>query len=258
MYRLRLPPNFVFCLVATIEKRQRTQVWYVLGSKWWQLWKAYVRFDEQTPPAAAAATAPSPAAVATSRSPSNSSSMEEDGVLVKAEEDGLVVVAAEGGGESVTVKAENNEHRVAELSLDEGGGDGVSVTMKADQELAQRAGPGPINNQSLGEGRELREGMVSYFTFCRRACTCPGYMGLAGYLKRLKRPCFFAVVDRVRSGGSPTRAFTSHARLSDARLVHTALLSLETHVLPFFLRRDPCAVFFFCNFVRFGIACVQH
>ncbi|CAN0010192.1 unnamed protein product, partial [Ectocarpus sp. 8 AP-2014] len=77
------------------------QVWYVLGSKWWQLWRAFVRFDntkEPPPPAAAATESATP------------SSMDEDGVLVKAED-----VAG------VAVKADTNEHRVAELSLEEGG-----------------------------------------------------------------------------------------------------------------------------------------
>lgn len=140
-----------------------------MGSKWWQLWKAYVRYDEQE----ASPAAPPPAAAETGagapRSPSNSSSMDEDGVLVKAEEVGgagagagdLDVVAAEAS-ESVTVKAENNEHRVAELSLEEGGGFGGGTPAKVEPEASGRAGgPGPIDNGSLLEGRELREGMVS-------------------------------------------------------------------------------------------------
>ncbi|CAN0153654.1 unnamed protein product, partial [Ectocarpus sp. 4 AP-2014] len=75
-------------------------VWYVLGSKWWQLWRAFVRFDDTKEP-------PPSAAVTESATPS---SMDEDGVLVKAED-----VAG------VAVKADTNEHRVAELSLEEGG-----------------------------------------------------------------------------------------------------------------------------------------
>ncbi|CAN0143810.1 unnamed protein product, partial [Ectocarpus fasciculatus] len=78
------------------------QVWYVLGSKWWQLWRAFVRFDDEKEP-------PPPAAAETAE-PAAPSSMDEDGVLVKAED-----VAG------VVGKADTNEHRVAELSLEEGG-----------------------------------------------------------------------------------------------------------------------------------------
>ncbi|CAN0165338.1 unnamed protein product, partial [Scytosiphon promiscuus] len=109
------------------------QVWYVLGSKWWQLWQAYVRFGEQaaaepapTPPGGGDSLAPTPtagsappaaaaSAAADSRSNSNSSSMDEDGVMVKAEQE---------AGYGVVVKADANEHRVAGLSLEEEGARG--------------------------------------------------------------------------------------------------------------------------------------
>lgn len=96
--------------------------------------------------------------------------MDEDGVLVKAE-DGCCAGAGgvgtdndngNGNGskpEETNQKAATNEHRVAELSLDEGGGGGGIVAAAAGSE---RAGPGPIDNRTLGEGRELREGMVSH------------------------------------------------------------------------------------------------
>lgn len=135
--------------------------------------------------------------------------MDEDGVLVKAEEDGLVVVAAaaaaEGGSESVTVKAENNEHRVAELSLDEGngigGGIGGGEPAKVEPESPERAGPGPIDNGSLGKGRELREGMVSYIYMdatVLRKCWGVWTSGLYGFVSSFRlvlgtRPCVLSI-----------------------------------------------------------------
>ncbi|CAM9505947.1 unnamed protein product, partial [Ectocarpus sp. 12 AP-2014] len=114
------------------------QVWYVLGSKWWQLWRAFVRFDDikEPPPSAAATESATP------------SSMDEDGVLVKAED-----VAG------VAVKADTNEHRVAELSLEEGGNSSDGGGERAPS-FTERAGPGPIDNRTLGEGRELRETLM--------------------------------------------------------------------------------------------------
>ncbi|CAM9501782.1 unnamed protein product, partial [Hapterophycus canaliculatus] len=118
------------------------QVWYVLGSKWWQLWQAHVRFGEPTTSAPPAAESPSKR--------SSSSSMDEDGVLVKAEQEGYGVV----------VKADANEHRVAGLSLEESGGGGGGGPVKVEAEQPERAGPGPIDNRALGQGRELREDMM--------------------------------------------------------------------------------------------------
>lgn len=76
--------------------------------------------------------------------------MDKDGVLVKTEQEGYGVV----------VKADASEHRVAGLSLEEQGGGGPA---KVEAEQPERAGPGPIDNRALGEGRELREGMVRSF-----------------------------------------------------------------------------------------------
>lgn len=126
------------------------KVWYVLGSKWWQLWRAFVRFDDEKEP-------PPPAAAETAE-PAAPSSMDEDGVLVKAED-----VAG------VVGKADTNEHRVAELSLEEGG-TSSSGGERGGSSYTERAGPGPIDNRTLGEGRELRETLVSHSAYGHRVC----------------------------------------------------------------------------------------
>lgn len=174
--RLRLPPPHaavaaaaaVLCVcrhfIALLSLLQK--VWYVLGSKWWQLWRAFVRFDDEKepPPSAAATESATPC------------SMDEDGVLVKAED-----VAG------VVVKADTNEHRVAELSLEEGGDS--SSGGERESSYTERAGPGPIDNRTLGEGRELRETLVSRSADARCVCkTVCGFRRLGPQAGQRREP----------------------------------------------------------------------
>lgn len=97
--------------------QRNTQVWYVLCSKWWQLWKDYVRFDEKPSTAADGSSAkhptPSTAAAAAAAAAGGAGGVSP----AKATAAGYV---GDVGGVAKVATERANEHRVAELSLEEG------------------------------------------------------------------------------------------------------------------------------------------
>ena len=98
----------------TPTRLSKHKAWYVLCSKWWQLWRAYVRYDEKADADGEDArplTPTTPQAEGQGASAAPLPSPEADGVMV-------TKMAVEGA----------NEHGVAELSLEEGAA--VQVTYK--------------------------------------------------------------------------------------------------------------------------------